>query len=97
MGEFSIAHWLILGFILVLFWGPQKLPQLGQSLGKAIRGFKEGLNTEDAEATPVKDPVPAQNVAKQEALGQASQGQNDGAQKAAGQTMAEPVSEKKNT
>ena len=47
MGEFSLSHWLIVLVILLLFFGPSKLPGLGASLGKAIRGFKEGLNEAD--------------------------------------------------
>jgi sec-independent protein translocase protein TatA len=47
MGEFSVTHWLIFLAILLLFFGPSKLPGLGASLGKAIRGFKSGLNEAD--------------------------------------------------
>lgn len=47
MGEFSMSHWLLIAIILLLFFGPSKLPQLGKSLGKAINGFKEGLNGKD--------------------------------------------------
>lgn len=43
MGEFSLMHWLVVLGIGMLFFGPSRLPQLGQSLGKAIRGFKSGL------------------------------------------------------
>jgi len=50
MGEFSLTHWLIILIILVLFFGPSRLPGLGQSLGKALRGFKEGLNDKEPEA-----------------------------------------------
>lgn len=49
MGQFSLTHLLILAVILLLFFGPSRLPQLGQSLGRAIRGFKSGLNDEDEE------------------------------------------------
>ena len=49
MGEFSLTHWLIILIILVLFFGPSRLPQLGQSLGKALRGFKEGLSEKEKE------------------------------------------------
>jgi len=50
MGEFSLSHWILIAIILLLFFGPSKLPQLGKSLGKAINGFKEGLNSKgDAE------------------------------------------------
>ena len=53
MGEFSLTHLLIIALIFLVFFGPSRLPQLGQSLGKAIRGFKNGLNEIDAEAKDV--------------------------------------------
>lgn len=57
MGEFSIAHWLIILAILLIFFGPSKLPGLGSSLGKAIRGFKAGLNEDPtADTTASKNP-----------------------------------------
>ncbi len=60
MGEFSLTHLLLLGIIVLIFFGPSRLPQLGQSLGKAIRGFKQGLHEIDAEVKPVNDTAPAQ-------------------------------------
>ncbi len=57
MGGSSITHILILVLILLLFFGPSRLPALGQSLGKAIRGFKEGLSELDSEAKPVNPPA----------------------------------------
>jgi sec-independent protein translocase protein TatA len=45
---------LVILALALLFFGPSKLPQLGSSLGQAIRGFKRGLNeideTPEAEA-----------------------------------------------
>jgi sec-independent protein translocase protein TatA len=32
----------IMGIVLLIF-GPRKLPELGQGLGKGIRGFQEAL------------------------------------------------------
>ncbi|MGO8684903.1 MAG: twin-arginine translocase TatA/TatE family subunit [Thermoleophilia bacterium] len=41
MGEFSWVHLVIvLGIALVIF-GPKKLPEMGRSLGKGIREFKQ--------------------------------------------------------
>lgn len=37
---------VILGVIL-LFFGPTRLPGLGKSLGSAIRGFKRGVSGQD--------------------------------------------------
>lgn len=36
-------HWAILIVVLLLVFGPKKLPELGSSLGKGIAGFKKGL------------------------------------------------------
>lgn len=49
MGEFSLLHWVVVLFIALLFFGPSKLPQLGKSLGEAIRGFKKGIAEADEE------------------------------------------------
>lgn len=43
MGQFSFWHLLMVLGIVLIFFGPSRLPGLGNSLGKAIRGFKEGL------------------------------------------------------
>lgn len=54
MGQFSLPHILILALILLIFFGPSRLPALGQSLGKAIKGFKDGLN--EANDNPTDHP-----------------------------------------
>jgi sec-independent protein translocase protein TatA len=48
MGSLSIWHWLIvLIVVLLVFGGTNKLSNLGSDLGKAIKGFKDGLKGED--------------------------------------------------
>ena len=39
---------VILIIVLVLF-GPKRLPQLGSSLGKTVKNIREGMESEDAE------------------------------------------------
>jgi sec-independent protein translocase protein TatA len=39
----SGEHLLILGIILLIF-GPRRLPELGNTLGKAIKNFKDSIN-----------------------------------------------------
>lgn len=68
MGEFSITHLLLLLVVFLIFFGPSRLPALGQSLGKAIRGFKSGLNEIDADAREVKDNATSSNLTEQQAL-----------------------------
>jgi sec-independent protein translocase protein TatA len=45
--------------IVVLLFGARRLPEIGSGLGRAIRGFKEGVSGKDAiDVTPKKDEVP---------------------------------------
>lgn len=37
---------IVLLIVLVLF-GPKRLPEIGSSLGRGIRGFKDGMNGRD--------------------------------------------------
>ncbi|KAA3652035.1 MAG: Sec-independent protein translocase subunit TatA [Proteobacteria bacterium] len=43
MGSFSIWHWLIVLVIVMLVFGTKKLRNIGQDLGGAVKGFKEGV------------------------------------------------------
>jgi sec-independent protein translocase protein TatA len=57
MGSFSIWHWLIVLVIVMLVFGTKKLRNIGQDLGGAVKGFKDGMKTpEDANAQP-KDQI----------------------------------------
>jgi len=47
MGSFSIWHWLIVLVIVVLIFGTKKLGNIGKDLGSAVKGFKEGMKSED--------------------------------------------------
>ena len=44
---------LVVLALALLFFGPSKLPQLGSSLGQALKSFKKGLNSlqEDVEVS----------------------------------------------
>jgi sec-independent protein translocase protein TatA len=58
MGSFSIWHWLIVLVIVVLIFGTKKLKNMGQDLGGAVKGFKDGMKDGSA-----GEPVPpAQQV-----------------------------------
>lgn len=39
----SGEHLLILGIVLLIF-GPRRLPELGNTMGKAIRNFKDAIS-----------------------------------------------------
>ncbi|MBV8666033.1 MAG: Sec-independent protein translocase subunit TatA [Burkholderiaceae bacterium] len=59
MGSFSIWHWLIVLVIVMLVFGTKKLGNIGTDLGKAVKGFKDGMKGEE-EKDQAAAPAPAQ-------------------------------------
>jgi sec-independent protein translocase protein TatA len=47
MGSFSIWHWLIVLVVVMLIFGTKKLGNIGSDLGKAVKGFKDGIKGEE--------------------------------------------------
>jgi sec-independent protein translocase protein TatA len=65
MGGLSIWHWLIVLLVVVLIFGTKKLRNIGQDLGGAVKGFKEGMKTQDGEpVAPSADAPSAQSSAQ---------------------------------
>ena len=56
MGTFSIWHWLIVLVIVMLVFGTKKLRNVGQDLGGAVKGFKDGMKEANEPAKPVEPP-----------------------------------------
>ena len=59
-GLLQPMHLLLIAVIAMLVFGPQKLPQIGKSLGEGIRSFRDaiksaetGANTADSSSTSV--------------------------------------------
>ena len=75
MGEFSLTHILLVAVIFLIFFGPSRLPQLGQSLGKAIRGFKQGLSEIDVDAKDITETHTQVQQQKASAATEATQAQ----------------------
>ncbi len=47
MGSMSIWHWLIVLVVVMLVFGTKKLGNIGGDLGKAVKGFKDGVKGEE--------------------------------------------------
>jgi len=58
MGGLSIWHWLIVLLVVVLIFGTKKLRNIGQDLGGAVKGFKEGVKSTDEAAAPAPAEAP---------------------------------------
>lgn len=67
MGSFSIWHWLIVLLIVVLVFGTKKLKNIGQDLGGAVKGFKDGMKDGSQPETPI--PPASQVTASQGPIG----------------------------
>ena len=44
MGSFSILHWIIVLAVVLLLFGPKRLPDLARGVGESIREFKKAVN-----------------------------------------------------
>lgn len=52
-GSFGWMELLLILFIVLIVFGAGKIPQLGEGLGKAIKGFKKSVHEPDAiDVTP---------------------------------------------
>jgi sec-independent protein translocase protein TatA len=60
MGSMSWIHWLIVLIVVVLIFGTKKLRNVGQDLGGAVKGFKEGMKSSEADAPPPPEAPPGQ-------------------------------------
>jgi sec-independent protein translocase protein TatA len=51
MGSMSGVHWLILLVVVILIFGTKKLSNMGSDIGKAVKGFKDGIKDNDDTTT----------------------------------------------
>ena len=63
-GLFQPLHLLLVVLIALLVFGPGKLPQLGEGLGKGIREFKKALAGND-DLKPIAENKGGQEVKKE--------------------------------
>lgn len=54
MGSFSIWHWLVVLLVVILVFGTKKLRNLGADLGSAVKGFREGMKSEEEKSAQAK-------------------------------------------
>lgn len=66
-GSFGWMELMLILIIVLIIFGAGKLPQLGEGLGKAIKGFKKTVHEADAiDVTPEEQQQqPAQQVTAQ--------------------------------
>jgi sec-independent protein translocase protein TatA len=52
-GDIGVPELLVILVLVLVLFGPGKLPDIGKSLGEALRGFKKAMNETD-EKSPVE-------------------------------------------
>ncbi len=56
-------HLFVLAAVVLLFFGPSKLPGLGKSMGEALKGFKKAMNDVNSEVEKISSDVAAPSAA----------------------------------
>lgn len=64
-GFIGVPELLLLGLVVLLVFGPKRLPEMGRSMGRGLREFKSSITGDDkdqepidlGELTPVDEPV----------------------------------------
>ncbi|MBA5604710.1 Sec-independent protein translocase subunit TatA [Duganella sp. LX20W] len=57
MGSMSIWHWLIVLVVVMLVFGTKKLGNIGSDIGKAVKGFKDGVRGEEDKPAATTPPT----------------------------------------
>ncbi len=72
-GSFGWMELLLILIIVLIIFGAGKIPQLGEGLGKAIKGFKKSVNEPDAvDVTPMAEGQGQQGQAPPSQVGQST-------------------------
>jgi sec-independent protein translocase protein TatA len=56
-GLLQPTHLLLILVVALFIFGPKKLPELGQGLGKGIRGFRDAMRAASEEPEKVDSPT----------------------------------------
>jgi len=89
-GSFGWMELLLILFIVLIIFGAGKLPQLGEGLGKAIKGFKKTVHEADAiDVTPEEQPQSAQTASTAQGTAQTTQAPPSAAQASTAQNTAQ--------
>jgi len=60
MGGLSIWHWVIVLVVVMLIFGTKKISNMGSDLGKAVKGFKDGVKGDEEKAAEANAATPVQ-------------------------------------
>ena len=67
-GSMGFTELILILFIVLIIFGAGKLPQLGEGLGKAIKGFKKSVHEADAIEAEAEAAAQQQTAAPQASI-----------------------------
>ena len=76
MGGFSIIHWLIVLVVVLLIFGPKRLPDLAKALGESVREFKKAIKSEADSTERPKSVDPDKLTSGEQTGGDGSKSEN---------------------
>lgn len=58
LGSLGMQEILLIGLVVLVFFGAKKIPEFMKGLGKGVREFKDGIKevTKDTDSTPSSTP-----------------------------------------
>lgn len=62
MDIFTPVHLIIILVIALLLFGPKRLPEIGQGLGKTIREFRNAMKEGSEEKSEISKPSPEEQT-----------------------------------
>jgi sec-independent protein translocase protein TatA len=62
-GWIGLPELLILLVVVLIFFGPKRLPEMGRSLGRGLREFKESVTGNDRDDEPAALPTASETSA----------------------------------
>ena len=57
MGGLSLMHWVVVAAVVAIFFGPSRLPELGQGMGEMLSNFRKAFRDGQDPATPPQQPT----------------------------------------
>ncbi len=69
-GNLGFSELMVILFIVLLLFGPKKLPELARGLGKGLNEFKRAANDVKRELTIDENEIKAPEIKKPEVKGQ---------------------------
>ncbi len=74
MGDIGFPELVVILVIALLVFGPSRVPEMGRSLGRALREFRDAIRGEERPTSPEDAPHAANGVTPPKGIGRTNSG-----------------------